>query len=96
MLLLRGLAARRLASAAVARPPLGSLAFARRLSTLAEQPAVGGGTFTPLNLPPQGYMHGDAIYVAAIDQYAIVSQSGDRKQNFFSSASSDFFYSGAA
>ena len=58
-----------------------------------EQPAVGGGTFTPLNLPPQGYMHGDAIYVAAIDQYAIVSQSGDRKQNFFSSASSDFFTS---
>ena len=46
-----------------------------------EELALGGGKFTPLNLPVQGYMHGDAIYVAAIDQYAIVSQSGDRSDH---------------
>lgn len=42
------------------------------------EPALGGGKFTPLNLHPQGYMHGDAIYIKPIDQYAILAQSGDR------------------
>jgi len=42
------------------------------------EPGVGGD-FTPLNLPAQGYMHGDAIYVKEIDQYAILMQSGDKK-----------------
>lgn len=42
------------------------------------EPAVGGGTFTPLNIPPEGYMHGDAIYIEPLKMYALLQQSGDR------------------
>jgi len=41
------------------------------------EPGIGGN-FTPLNLKPQGYMHGDAIYVKPLNQYAIVAQTGDK------------------
>jgi hypothetical protein len=41
------------------------------------EPALGG-KFTALNLKSQGYMHGDGVYIKAIDQYAIVAQSSDR------------------
>jgi hypothetical protein len=41
---------------------------------------ASGGRFTPLNLPPQGYMHGDAAYNAALKQWCIVVMSGGRIQ----------------
>jgi len=41
------------------------------------EPGIGGD-FTPLNLKPQGYMHGDAIFVKPLNQYAIVAQTGDK------------------
>jgi len=37
-----------------------------------------GGDFTPVDLRAQGYMHGDAIYIKSLNQYAIVMQSGDK------------------
>jgi len=40
-----------------------------------------GGNFTALNLPAEGYLHGDAIYIKDINQYAIVAQSGDRSSS---------------
>ena len=40
----------------------------------------GSGKFTALNLPPQGYMHGDAAYNAALKQWCIVVMSGGRIQ----------------
>jgi len=42
-----------------------------------KEPGIGGD-FTPLNLKPQGYMHGDAIFVKPLNQYAIVAQTGDK------------------
>jgi hypothetical protein len=34
------------------------------------------GDFTPLNLPVQHFMHGDAAYIPSIGQWAIVTPSG--------------------
>ena len=42
---------------------------------------TSGGRFTPLNLPSQGYTHGDAAYVPAIKQWCIVTASGGRVQD---------------
>ena len=42
---------------------------------------MSGGKFTPLNLPSQGYTHGDAAYVPAIKQWCIVTASGGRVQD---------------
>ena len=39
-----------------------------------------GGRFTPLNLPSQGYMHGDAAYNSVLKQWCIVVMSGGRIQ----------------
>ena len=68
MLLLRGLAARRLAgsavarlplgSLAVARPPLGSLAFASRLSSLAEQPDTEASVVDHADVTIDGDLNG--------------------------------------
>lgn len=41
---------------------------------------VSGGKFTPLNLPSQGYMHGDAAYNSHLQQWCIVVMSGGRIQ----------------
>jgi len=41
------------------------------------EPGIGGD-FTPVDLRAQGYMHGDAIYIKSINQYAMVMQSGDK------------------
>lgn len=41
---------------------------------------MSGGRFTPLNLPSQGYMHGDAAYNSHLQQWCIVVMSGGRIQ----------------
>jgi len=41
------------------------------------EPGIGGD-FTPVDLRAQGYMHGDAIYIKPLNQYAIIMQSGDK------------------
>jgi len=73
--------------AAVARAPVADVVAAARKGKAspwhkyyngAWTEAGIGGNFTPLNLPAEGYMHGDAIYIKDINQYAIVAQSGDR------------------
>eukprot|EP01047_Picozoa_sp_COSAG01_P071856 COSAG01_NODE_11268_length_1969_cov_1.871658_2_plen_150_part_00 len=45
---------------------------------LAPNTSSSGGKFSPLNLPSQGYMHGDAAYIDSIKQYCIVVMSGGR------------------
>ena len=40
-----------------------------------------GGKFTPLNLPPSGYMHGDAAFVKPINKYVLAQQTGGRIQH---------------
>ena len=57
---------------AVARAPVADVvSFARQRKAAPwhkyyqgawKQPALGGGTFTPLNLPVQGYMHVRALH----------------------------------
>ena len=42
-----------------------------------DEPAIGGA-FTPLNLPVQGYMHGDAAFCEPLKKWVIVTQSGGR------------------
>ncbi|CAK0844085.1 unnamed protein product [Prorocentrum cordatum] len=42
------------------------------------EPAMGGGRFTPLDLSPQGYMHGDAAWCEPLGQWVMVQQSGGR------------------
>lgn len=42
------------------------------------QPAMGNGKFTPLSLPPQGYMHGDAAFIKPLKMWVMVQQSGGR------------------
>lgn len=37
-----------------------------------------GGRFTPLNLPVQGYLHGDAAYIPKLRQWCIVTASGGK------------------
>ena len=36
----------------------------------------GGGKFTPLNIEPKGYLHGDAAYNSYLDQYVLVTRYG--------------------
>jgi len=72
---------------ATARAPVSDVVNAARQLRVTEwhkyhngawaEPALGGD-FTALNLKSNGYMHGDGIYIKAIDQYAIVQQTGDR------------------
>lgn len=72
---------------ATARAPISEVVNAARQLKISEwhkyhngawtEPALGGD-FTALNLKSNGYMHGDGIYIKAIDQYAIVAQSSDR------------------
>ena len=45
---------------------------------LAPDANSSGGSFTPINLPSQGYMHGDAAYNVALKQYVITVMSGGR------------------
>jgi hypothetical protein len=40
-----------------------------------------GGKFTPLNIPPKGYMHGDAAYNSYLDKYAMITLSYDRLED---------------
>jgi hypothetical protein len=37
-----------------------------------------GGNYTALNIPQQGYMHGDGIFIKPLNQWALVAQSADR------------------
>jgi len=72
---------------AVARAKVGDVvAAARKLKVTPwfkyhngswSEPGVGG-EFTPLNLKSEGYMHGDALFVKPLNQYAIVAQTGNK------------------
>ena len=42
-----------------------------------DEPALGGA-FTPLDLPVQGYMHGDAAFCAPLKSFVMVTFSGGR------------------
>lgn len=37
-----------------------------------------GGNYTRLNIPQQGYMHGDGIFIKPLNQWALVVHSGDK------------------
>ena len=45
---------------------------------LAPDANSSSGSFTPINLPSQGYMHGDAAYNVALKHYVITVMSGGR------------------
>ena len=72
---------------AVVRASVASVVHAAREHSVVEwhkyhqgqwnQPAIGGA-FTPLNLPVQGYMHGDAAFCTPLKKWVMVTQSGGR------------------